>query len=163
MSKTKEDAKEVPKQDAADAPKTQWNPMARFGDYLLTRHADAPRVLWIILQLGGLVTLFVAVRFMVALTNVLAYPLELMLYFVGMTVPALQNVFTFFFFVGTQGGAHVLWKEMNRERETRMLDLYVRTGKNASCFKNDPDALSLRAAFLRNTPAARGRRKGRRR
>lgn len=135
--------------------------MGKFGDFLLTRYADAPRTLWVILQLGAAVATWVAVRFMVSVTNTLAPLLEL----VWISVPFLQNMLMLAFFLGIHTAAHLLWKEMNQERQVRLLDLFVRTGKNLDAFKGDPEALTLRAAFLREQSGThkRGRRKDKKR
>jgi len=129
----------------------EWNPMGRFGNFLLKRYADSPKYLWIILQLGAALTSWMAIRLMVTITNTLAPILSLL----WVSVHMLQSISIILLILGIHTAAHMLWMEMNNERQSRLLELYITTGKNSSMFETNPEALRMRADHLSGTTTTR--------
>lgn len=121
----------------------QWNPMARFGEFLLARYALSPGLMWLVLQLGGLVAFWVFMRIALIVLGVLVPLLD------AMSVPI----------AGVRGciyltaalfilSSHVLWREMNAERQSRLYLAYVNEGRNPDLFRNHPRAQCERARVL---------------
>lgn len=121
----------------------QWNPLARFGEFLLQRYALSPGMMWLVLQLGGLVAFWVFLR--IALAALLF--LEPLIEVTYLPVAGLRGCIymTAVLFILS---SHILWREMNAERQSRLLAAFVNEGHNADLFRDNPRAKKMRAAVL---------------
>jgi hypothetical protein len=130
-----------------------WNPMARVGESLLKNHPTSPTVLWVVLQLGGLIGAWV---FFIIVARAIALFAPVVTIF--MPVHWARGLSWAFLFLVFPASSHLLWVDMNRERNRRLLQAFVTKGERPRLFLHDPAAQQQRQAHLAAIRRARAKR-----
>jgi len=121
-----------------------WNPMAVFGEQLIRDWGASPLILFLILQLGGVIGGYVFTRILIETVNVFAPLFEVM----WIPVQGIRG----FIYIGMTLGApfcsYLLWRNMRREATRRFWDDFVYRGKRPHMFARNRKAQKMRQQVL---------------
>lgn len=144
---------EKPKRRPLQYEGIHWNPMAILGEQLLTWWGASPRVLWCVLQLGGLLGAYILIRCVGTVATIFA----LMFEFAGMDIRTVRGLIAIGFLVTFFVSTHLLWRNMVHESKRRLRDEFVLEGKHAKHFERDPRAQLERQEFQERLAESRRR------